>query len=137
MESLFLIICFATVLCMPFFTSWISKLRTAILVSRIYCIAACALFTASIALFITMGESSSSLYDLCAVCEGSSIALNGAQCAVCQGAGEAIASYAAGSVPWLYPMGMIVLGIYIAIFSFALKQLAARSGTGRQDIRNR
>lgn len=127
MEILFVIICIAIALAIPFFTGWIRKPRTASLVSRLYSIIAYGLFVTSAVLFVGAGRTSCDIYEACLICGGSGIESSGTQCMMCQGAGEILVSQASYSISWLYPSCLIILGLYIAIFSLALKTLTDRA----------
>ncbi len=137
MEILFIIACIAVALAVPLFTGWIRKPRTAALVSKLYSVIAYALFVTSIILFVVAEETLYSIYEARVLCGGSGIEVSGMQCAICHGAGEILASHAASTIPQLYPICMILLGLYIAIFSFALKSLAEPSGKNRRSSANR
>ena len=128
MEITFIIICIAILIAMPLFTGWIRKTRTAALVSKLYFVVAYLLIITSIVLFAATNKALYNTYEICVMCGGSGTEVEGAQCMICQGAGEILTSHTSFSIPWLYPICMIVLGIYTAIFSFALRFFAEHSG---------
>lgn len=126
MEILFIVICFAIVFAIPFLTSWVRTKRTATVISRLYFVIAYLLLIASIILLIAPGKTSYSFYEVCTMCSGSGMEADGTQCALCCGAGKTLENITSYSVSQLYPICMIVLGLYLGIFSFALTVLSKR-----------
>lgn len=126
MEILFIVSCMAVVFVIPFLTAWVRTRRTATIISRLYFVIAYLLVMVSIFLFIAPGKTSYSFYEVCAMCDGSGAEAGGTQCSICCGTGEILSTLISYSVARMYPICLIVLGVYIGIFSFALKVLSKR-----------
>ena len=110
----------------PFLTGWIRTKHTATVISRLYFVIAYLLIMVSIVLFIAPGKTAHSFYEVCAVCDGSGMDASAIPCSICHGTGEIISTLISYSVARVYPICLIVLGVYIGIFSFALKVLSER-----------
>lgn len=126
MEIVFISLCIAIGLCIPGSVSYIHKFKTARLVSTILLAFAITLLIAGIVLFTVTEEYSYSAHEICAMCAGYGIVPTGEQCLTCQGAGKILVTTTAYTISLLYPICMTVLGLYIIILRFALKESMER-----------
>ena len=121
MEIFFVFLCLAIAVTIPYCFGHIRTRSSVQSVSRVILFFSIILLAAAVLLFVLFGFSVSASAQMCVQCKQTGTVATGNLCAACQDNAAGIFP----TIPLTYPICLMILGIYILIFRFALEEMTA------------